>query len=127
VSSSDTANFGGRFALKLFGEERGARNRSGAAAAQKARFVDSAVVETDSELQNVAANGIAHLDTSIGVSEFTGIARVAKMVENSLAEHREKYRKAGDRLQRELKPKPSDSEVAWEDAQENNRHRILTP
>ncbi len=53
-------------------------------------------VENRSELQDVSANRIADFNLSGCAREFTSVARVLEMVEQSIAEHMEKYRMASD-------------------------------
>ena len=81
-------------ALDLLGEERSARDRSGAAAAQKARFRDTIAVDAHGELQNVTAHRIAHFHFGVGAGKVAGIARILKVIENGVAEHQQEYSNA---------------------------------
>ena len=95
---ADRANFRWRVTAEPLREQRGAGYRGGATAAQKARFDDAAVFDSNGKLKNVAANGIADFNGCIGVREFTGVARVAEVIEDGVAEHLEKYSNDRDYL-----------------------------
>ena len=99
----DGAEVRERTRLELFGEQRGAGNRGGAAAAKEANFRDAAVFEPGKQLQDVAANRIGHFDRSGSAGEFTRVARIAKVIENSFAEHPSQYRNPSGNLQRETR------------------------
>jgi hypothetical protein len=87
--------------FELLGEERGASDCGGAAAAEEANFRDAAVFEAGEQLQDVAANGIGDFDGSGSAGEFTRVARIAEVIENGFAEHRSQYRNPNGNLQRE--------------------------
>jgi len=95
--------FGKRTRLKLLGEERGASDCGGAAAAEKANFGDAPVFKPGKKLEDVAANGIGHFHDGGRVREFAGVARITEMIENGFAEHRSQYRNPNGNLQREQK------------------------
>ncbi len=77
--------------MDLLREERSARNRSGAAAAQKTRFRDALAFDAHGELKNVAANRIADFHFGVRAVEFAGVARILKVIENGVAEHHQEY------------------------------------
>ena len=83
----DGARFGKRAAVNLLRQERGAGDGGGAAAAKKACFCDASVHDASRNLQDVAADRIAYLDCTGGITEFAHVARIAKVLENSFAEH----------------------------------------
>jgi len=97
---SDGSRFSGSATGKALGQNGGARNRSRATAAKEARFLDAAVHDSRGELEDIAADGIAYLDRRRGAGQFPRIARIAKVIENSFAEHPRKYPKAALGLQR---------------------------
>jgi hypothetical protein len=78
-------------AMDEFGKKRACGNGGGATAAEETGCVDAIVFQDRSELQDVATNGIADLDVGGGGGEFTDIARVLEMVEESITEHMGKY------------------------------------
>jgi hypothetical protein len=94
------ACFGEGPAAKLLGKQRSASDRSGAAAAKKTRFRNAPIFDASSKLKNVAANRIADFDANIRARKFAGVARILKMVENSVAKHRQKYGKPATPAQR---------------------------
>src|SRR5260370_9517307 len=77
----------GGAAGEFFRQNRRAGNRCRAATAEEARVRNAAVHDARRELEDVAADGVAHFDRSSGVGKRAGVARVAKMIENSFAEH----------------------------------------
>ena len=54
------------------------------------------VIENRSKLQDIATDRIADFDLAGRAGEFTSIARVLEMVEESVTEHVEKYPVASD-------------------------------
>ena len=96
----ESARFRQRPVAKLFGQERSAGNRGGAAAAQKTRFGNAFPFHAHGKLQNIAAHGIADFYFGVRAVQFSGIARILKMVENSIAEHQRKYGKTAPSAQR---------------------------
>jgi hypothetical protein len=54
------------------------------------------VIENRSKLQDISTDRIADFDLGGRAGEFTSIARVLEMVEESATEHVEKYPVAGD-------------------------------
>ena len=64
-----------------------------AAAAKKPHFRDSSFDDFCGQLEDVTADGIADLDRGGSTGQLSGIARVAKMIENGFAEHLCKYGK----------------------------------
>ena len=91
----DAAGFRRRAAPEFFGQEGGAGNRRSAAAAKKARFRDTAVNNARRKLEDVATDRIAYLHRCSGAGQFSGIARIAKVIEKRFAEHFREYRKNG--------------------------------
>jgi hypothetical protein len=87
---------------KLLGEERSACNRGGAAAAQKARFRNAFPFDAHGELKDVAANGIADFHFGVGAGKLAGVARILKMIENSVAEHQRKYSNGDSLFRRQI-------------------------
>lgn len=83
----DVAGFCTRAATEFFGQEGRAGNRCGAAAAEKARFRDTPFNNARRELQDVATDWIANLHGCRGIGQFSGIARIPKVIENGFAEH----------------------------------------
>ena len=90
----DRASLSKRAIVEFLGEQRSARDRSGAAAAQKPRFRDALTFDAHGQLQNVAANRIADFHFSVGARELTRIARILKVIENGVAEHHQEYSNA---------------------------------
>src|SRR5713226_3946886 len=45
------------------------------------------------EVKNVTADWVADFDAGVRAGKFAGVARIAKMVENGVAEHQRKYGK----------------------------------
>ena len=76
---------------ELLGEQRSARDRGSAAAAQETRFDDAVALDAHRELQNVAANRIADFHFDFRAGKLAGVARILKMIENGVAEHRQEY------------------------------------
>jgi len=85
---------GERAAAKLFGEQRSARDRRGAAAAQETRFDDAVALDAHRELQNVAANRIADFHFDVRAGKLAGVAGILKMIENGVAKHHQEYSNA---------------------------------
>ena len=81
------AGLGDRAPTDLHGEQRRAGYRGSATAAEEARLSDMSVHDPRGELEDVAADGIAHFDGGSGVGKFAGVSRVAEVIENSVAEH----------------------------------------
>ena len=79
---------------ELLGEQRSARDRGGAAATQKARFRNAFALDPHSELEDVAANGIADFHFGVRAGKFAGVARILKVIENGVAEHQQEYSNA---------------------------------
>ena len=94
------AHFSGSLAANRFGQERSARDRSGAAAAEKTRFRNFAIFEARGELQDIAAHRVADFHAGVRAGKFAGVARISEMIENSVAEHRGKYGKTARSAQR---------------------------
>ena len=88
----DGASFAQCDVAQLFRQKRSASDRRGAAAAKEARFDDTARFETREELQNISTDWIGHFHNSRGSGQFSRIARIAKVIENSFAEHPRQYR-----------------------------------
>ena len=82
-------------ALDGFGEERGAGDGGGAAAAEETDFPDRIVFDDGGELEDVAADGIGDLDFCICGGELAGVAWALEMVEKSFCEHWENYGSGG--------------------------------
>jgi hypothetical protein len=82
-------------ALDGFGEQRGASDGSGAAAAEEADFADGIVFDNCGELEYVSADWIADFDPCVGGGEITGVAGMLEMVEESFGEHHENYGSGG--------------------------------
>src|SRR5208282_3127274 len=81
--------------LDGFGHQRAAGDGGGAAAAEKADFPDGVVFDDGGQLEDVAADRIADSDFCVSRRQFTGVARVLEMVEESFREHRENYGSVG--------------------------------
>jgi len=79
---------------QLLGKQRSARNRCGAAAAQKTRLHNALAIDTHRKLQDVAANRIAHFDFGIRAGKIARVARMLKMVENGVTKHQQEYSNA---------------------------------
>src|ERR1700730_3055652 len=90
----DGPRLGKRAAAKALGQQRSASNRGGAAATEEARFRDTTVRDARGELEDIAADGIAHLDGRGCAGKLAGVSRVAEVIENGFAEHRFEYRNA---------------------------------
>ena len=86
----ERAGFGESTIAQLLGEQRGARNCGGASAAEKTDLRDAALFHTNRQLKNIAADRVADFDDGIGRGKFAGIARIAEMIEDGVAKHREK-------------------------------------
>jgi hypothetical protein len=91
---SDRAGLSECAAAELLREERSARNRRGAASAQKARFHDPFTCDAHGKLKDVAANGIADFHSRVRAGKFAGVARLLKVIENGVAEHHQEYSNA---------------------------------
>ena len=63
------------------------------------------VIENRGELQDVAANRIADFDAGGCAGEFTRIARVLEMIEESVTEHVESIQGAVTSVQRQVNNK----------------------
>jgi hypothetical protein len=100
-----------RATAKLLRKQRGTRNGSGAAAAQKTRFHNALAFQAHRKLKNIPANGIAHFHFRGGAGKLTGIARILKMIENSVAKHQRKYRKLARTTQCAAKPRNSGERI----------------
>jgi len=83
----DRAGLGGRAAAEFFGEEGGAGNGGGAATAEEAGFGDVTIHDACGQLEDIAANGVADFYYCGRAGKFPGVARVAEVIENGLAEH----------------------------------------
>src|SRR5438876_797171 len=62
--------------------------------------LETGVHDSRREPQDIPADGIAYLDRCRGAGQLPRIARIAKVIENSFAEHPRKYPKATPGLQR---------------------------
>ena len=98
----DRARPGKRAVAQFFGQERGACNGSRATSTKKARFRDSAVSDANRQFEDVATDRIADFDGGSCIGKLTGVAGVAEVIENSLAEHVGKYGNARRNVQRNV-------------------------
>jgi hypothetical protein len=98
---SDRARFAERFSAELLGQKRSASDRRGASAAEEARFGDAIPFHANRKLKNVAADRVADFHGGVGRRKFAGVARVAEMIEDGVAEHLRKYGNPARNLQRQ--------------------------
>jgi sRNA-binding protein len=87
----DRARLGERAAAELFGEQRSARDRRSASAAQETRFDDAVPLDAHRELQNVAAHRIADFHFGVRAGELASVAWILEMIENGVAKHQQEY------------------------------------
>ena len=74
------AGLGDRPPTDLHGEQRRAGYRGSATAAEEARLSDMSVHDPRGELEDVAADRIAHFDGGSGAGKFAGVSRVAEVI-----------------------------------------------
>ena len=79
---------------QFLGQQRGARDRSSAAAAQKTCLRNTFAVHAHRKLQNIAANRIADFYFGVRAGKFARIARILKMSKHSVAKHQQEYSNA---------------------------------
>jgi hypothetical protein len=84
---SDGASFRWSEAAKLLRQMRSAGDCGRTATAKEASFNDADRIEPREKLEDVAAYWIRDFDSCCGPGQFARVARIAKMIENSFAEH----------------------------------------
>lgn len=102
---SNGAGFGECVAAELLGQKRCTGDSGGAAAAQEAGFSDTAVLDASGQLEDVATDWIADFNRRCCTGQLTSVARIAKVVENSFAEHGRSMAKGMETAQRDKNQK----------------------